>query len=403
MARLSVGSKESAGGVRTAAPPAAVVAVMSHHATFAMQMRRAGFEVAESRDVETLTAGVSTADIVVADLMAVEGKRGLVARLRTAVDERVPIVLISADEVDVALLGPGRTVHVVVPPVRADYLVARVRQILKAHPPVPRVAEADVPGDVLAEVPADAATSAPSTAAASTAAKPSAARSTSKPSNVTPMRGREGRRTKRGDRPAKAAADQSDSPPRGTPPHRSVAATTVVDVPEWAPPTPDWRVLANQLAYAVRGVPAVPSVAQAIADELALAAGADAVVIVRDLAGTWRVEGGVGLRSFEWAQTLEDDDWIIVTGREECPSLLVADTDAVRGQLVGAPLASRHQLARTHSTVAPFIVCAAWPTGGDDQERVGQVVTALKRHEVAMSDAMALRDYVLTMVRQIEG
>src|SRR5689334_1672119 len=82
-----------------------VVAVLSSHASFAMQMRRAGFEVVEGRDIDDLARTAPTADVVVVDLVAVEGKRGLVARLSTAVDPRVPVVLISADDVDVALLG----------------------------------------------------------------------------------------------------------------------------------------------------------------------------------------------------------------------------------------------------------------------------------------------------------
>jgi hypothetical protein len=381
MARTALRSKSMTAGARAGVAPAAVIAVMSHHATFAMQMRRAGFEVAESRDIDAFTASLPTADLVVADLVAVEGKRGLVARLRSAVDERVPIVLISADEVDVALLGPGRTVHVVVPPVRADYLVARVRQILKALP-APAQPEETAP-----EGSQDAA----------------AERSDGEtPTNVTPMRGRERtRRTKRnGSAPGPASGEgdvtaKSESESPG-------AAEAVVDLSTWEPPVPDWRVMAHQLATAVRGVPAVSSVAQVMAEELATTAGADVVVMVRDLSGTWQVEGGAGLRSFEWAQVLEDDDWIVDTGREQYASLLVADTDAVRGVLVGAPLASRHQLARTHSTIAPFMVCAAWGSPGDDQERVALVVSVLRRHEAAMTDAMVLRDHVRTLVRQVE-
>jgi hypothetical protein len=343
-----------------------VVAVMSHHATFAMQMRRAGFDVREGRDIEELAALARTVDIVVVDLVAVEGRRGLVARLSTSIDSAVPVVLISADEVDLALLGPSRSVHVVVPPVRADDVVTCVRRVLSERPPG-------------------------GAAAARAAGVPVA------DDNVTPLRGRETRKARReAERTAKTIAPQVDSRPE--------PGGQVIDLTQWEPPRPtSWQLLAVHLRQAVTGIPALPAAVQALAVEVAGTSGADVVVLVRDDSGTWQVEGGVGLRPFEWGQTLDDNDWLVVTGRDKYPSLLVADTDAVRGDLVGAPLASRRQLVCTHSGCAPVMVCAGWPEDADGDARVALVVAALKRHEAAISAALELRQFVRTLVRQVDG
>jgi hypothetical protein len=343
-----------------------VVAVMSRHATFAMQMRRAGFDVREGRDVEELAGLARTVDVVVVDLVAVEGRRGLVARLSTSIDPAVPVVLISADEVDLALLGPSRPVHVVVPPVRADDVVTCVRRLL-------------------AERPARGAVAAPEPEARVT------------DGTVTPLRGRESRKARRdAERTTKPAVPQPDSRPR--------LEGQVLDLTRLEPPAlPTWQQFAGQLRQAVRGIPALPTAVQALAVEIAGISGADVVVLVRDGTGSWLVEGGVGLRPFEWGQTLDDNDWLVMTGRDKYPSLLVADTDAVRGDLVGAPLASRRQLVRTHASTTPVMVCAGWPDDTDGGARVALVVAALKRHEPAINAALELRHFVRTLVRQVDG
>jgi hypothetical protein len=342
-----------------------VVAVMSHHATFAMQMRRAGFDVREGRDVEELAGLARTVDVVVVDLVAIEGRRGLVARLSTSIDPTLPVVLISADEVDLALLGPTRSVHVVVPPVRAEDVVSCVRRVLAQLPSREKSAplrEALVEADHV----------------------------------VTPLRARDGRRAERqAARAAKAVAAQGESEPERD--------ASVIDLTRLEPVMPSWQELAGQLSMAVSGITALPAAAQALAQDVAGTTGADAVVLVREDSGTWLVEGGVGLRSFEWGQTLEDNDWLVVTGRDKYPSLLVADTDAVRGDLVGAPLASRQQLVRTYGARGPFMVCAGWSDGADGQERVAAVVAAVKRHDAIVTQSIELRRFVRTLVRQVDG
>lgn len=569
-----------------------VVAVLSHHASLAMQMRRAGFDVVEGRDIDDLAKVAASVDVVVVDLVRVESKRSLVARLSTAVDPRVPVVLISADEVDLALLGTSRDVHVVVPPVRADDVISRVRTILAARSPaspeaaggrsgrsggsvttlrdlnmlrrsrrkpLPRVedvrptpttvpaangrptvavgagtrattsppasAATEMPAHVPAQAPAQApvqaavqaaaqvpaapakvaepapskvaagepdqpksapaptapAQAAPPTPAPVVSASPGPAPAVPAPAVVPPSvpepvaaapvvpepvtavpvvpepvtaapaptpaparppapapakpapKAATSKRAaapassalvKLSDRKARKAAKKVavQAPPKAARSAPTTAAAAAAaharaavagtgpsspslpaDLGVLPAPTLDWRVIANQLTHAVQGIPAISLVAQTMADELAANSGAHVAVMVRDDRGSWRVEGGAGLRAFEWAQTIEDDHWLVMAGRDQHPSLMVMDTDVVRSDLIGAPLASRLQLVRTHSTRASFFVCAGWDDNGNDTGRVALVVETVRRHSPAMADAMGLRSFTLWLSGQVDG
>jgi hypothetical protein len=157
------------------------------------------------------------------------------------------------------------------------------------------------------------------------------------------------------------------------------------------------------MAAAINGIPGTLELAQTLADDLAAVSGADVAVVIRDEAGCWRVEAGVGLRPFEWAQTLEDADWLVWAGRDQHPSLVVTDTDLVRAELVGAPLASRYTLVRTHAKKAAFFVCAGWTDPGDDKTRVSAVVDAVKRSQGLLADAIELRSFSRWLAAQVDG
>jgi hypothetical protein len=384
--------------------PAATIGLLSHHAAFAVQMRRAGLDVREGRDVDELSVLASEVDLLVVDLVAIEHRRGLVARLSTSVDAHVPLVLVSADEVDVALLGPGRSVHVVVPPVRADDVVACVRRVLSEELKAHRQAAVAAPA---AKVKADR--GAVVRKVDLRAVGPTERATSGSPSKAVVA-----------DLPATSAPPVAMAPPTavGLPTGGAASAATGTGVPapdpdatqpmDAAPTTvaaalPAWRGLADQLLVSVRGVRSLPAAAQALAEEIAEAGDVDVAVLVRDESGCWRVEGGVGLRTFEWGQSAEDTDWIVVTGRQRHATLVVGDTDAVRGDIIGMPLASRRQLVRTHSTRADFMACAGWPERGDDKERVSRVSSSVKRHESTVADALELRTLVRTLARQAEG
>ncbi|MFL6099596.1 MAG: hypothetical protein ACJ71T_06555 [Actinomycetales bacterium] len=463
--------------------PGGVVAVLSQHSYLALQMRRAGFDILEGKDIDDVAKAAASVDVVVVDLVAVDGKRAVVARLSTAVDPRIPVVLISADAVDLALLGAGRSVHIVVPPVRAEDVISQVRSILEtraadnlrgAHGFTAEPAEKDAAKIGLRAGPR----------AAKAAAKRAQARARAKDSTatVTEMHDRKRlppRRTavrrideRAGDpqptglplsahhsEPVPVLPAPSDRPPAHVasaatqvsslsatpPPHappeppaapavatatrpsrtttssrtpatgratgangaattHGVSSAAVLDLTALPAPVLDWRVVANQLTHAVQSIPAVSVVAQTMADELAAISRAHVAVMVRDFSGAWAVEAGVGLRSFEWAQTLQDDDWLVWAGRDQHPSLMVMDTDVVRGDLAGAPLASRLQLVRTHSTKAPFFVCAGWETDeGNDTGRVALVVEAVRRHGSEMADALGVRSLAQWLSAHVGG
>lgn len=451
--------------------PGGVVAVLSQHAYLALQMRRAGFDILEGKDIDDLAKASTSVDVVVVDLVAVDGRRGVVARLSTAVDPRIPVVLISADEIDVALLGSGRAVHIVVPPVRAEDVITRVRDILTsraldaasaAEPapakptgrvaakvglrPGPRAAKAaakraqagETSGTVTeirdhkklpprrtptrrideaaggprpTELPPPGSQPSqavpippqppqpPRPAAAKVASVPMAA---AKAPAGPPAAGRASAAVATATKPTAAPAHHAA--PNGAAAANGTTAPTVVDLTALPAPVLDWRIIANQLTQAVQSIPAVAVVAQTMANELAAASGAHVAVMVRDDSGRWQVEAGVGLRSFEWAQTLQDDDWLVWAGRDQHPSLMVMDTDVVRGDLTGAPLASRLQLVRTHSTKAPFFVCAGWESDdGNDTGRVALVVEAVRRHSQAMADALGVRSFAEWLCAHVDG
>ena len=101
------------------------VAVLSSHVGFALELGRAGLDVLEAQDVEDVGALSHRAAIVVVDLVGNDARRAVVARLSAVLAADVPVVLVSADELDLVVLGGRNNVQVVVPPVQATD-VARV-------------------------------------------------------------------------------------------------------------------------------------------------------------------------------------------------------------------------------------------------------------------------------------
>ena len=108
------------------------------------------------------------------------------------------------------------------------------------------------------------------------------------------------------------------------------------------------------------------------------------------------MEGGVGLRAFERGQHLTADHWFVTAGTDRGPTVVLHDTDEVRSQLIGAPLASRGRLVRTCSAAAPLVVAVGW---SDDDERVRPAAlgAVVRRHEAAVQAAVDLRRIVRTL------
>lgn len=324
------------------------VAVLCRQPTFLMQLRHAGLDIVEARDVDHLATLAKDAVLVVIDLTRADGRRGLVARISTTVDPRLPLVLISADTVDLAILGAGREVHVVVPPLRAEDVVSCVERVLLEH----RTARLD---ELLPARPSDP--------TASSVASPSP------PQAVTSPRAR----------PLIAPA-QPSSPP----------------------PPPPWPVLAQVLLDQVAGLPSVRAVAQRLAEEVAEECTSDVAVLVHEPGEGWIVVGGVGLRSLEWGQQVEEDHWLVRVGRDRGPGLHVPDTDAVRADLVGAPLASRRHMSRLVSRGGDFMVCIGWSDPLPPGDRVVLLAAAAARHEPSLLDALQLRSVTQQLCRIVE-
>ena len=88
----------------------------------------------------------------------------------------------------------------------------------------------------------------------------------------------------------------------------------------------------------------VGDTAQALADEIVDRADADAAAVLVPDGSVWRVAGGVGLRPFERRLVLDAQHWLIAEIAIGGRALLVEDTDVVRAQLAGAPLATWRRL-----------------------------------------------------------
>ena len=122
--------------------------------------------------------------------------------------------------------------------------------------------------------------------------------------------------------------------------------------------------LVRQLSDRAAELYSVPETALAIVSDAVERTRAHAgAILVPDSPGPpyqlWRVAGGMGLRPLEGRYELDDGAWLIqqvVTGDK---GLLIEDTDIVREQLRGAPLASwRHLLAAPLAAVASVLVLA---------------------------------------------
>ena len=163
-------------------------------------------------------------------------------------------------------------------------------------------------------------------------------------------------------------------------------------------------MFARQLLDQVAGLPSLSMLAQRLAAEVAVENGVDVAVLVHDARDGWGVAGGAGLRSLEWGQRIEDTHWLVVTGQDRGPSLHIPDTDRVRADLVGAPLASRAQLVRVMSRSRRLMVCAGWSTG----DAVGSTVVlrlsaAVNRYGPAFTDVLLLRGFATEAGAVVDG
>lgn len=95
----------------------------------------------------------------------------------------------------------------------------------------------------------------------------------------------------------------------------------------------------EQVAAFARASRSVTEVAEDLAGALSARLSSDVAVLVRH-GGSWRVVAGVGLRPLEWRDLDELPGAMSVLSADR-PTLTIGDSDDMRGQLAGVPLA-RH-------------------------------------------------------------
>lgn len=104
---------------------------------------------------------------------------------------------------------------------------------------------------------------------------------------------------------------------------------------------------AGHVATLARTARSLTAVAQDLAAELATRLVSDAAVLFRR-GSRWRVVAGQGLRPLEWRDLEELPAAMgLLTG--EHPTLTVGDSDDLRSQLIGAPLARHHSVLMTRA------------------------------------------------------
>jgi CheY-like chemotaxis protein len=129
----------------------------------------------------------------------------------------------------------------------------------------------------------------------------------------------------------------------------------------------------------------VSDTAQVLADDVIERADADAAAILVPDGPIWRVGGGVGLRPLERRLELEESHWLITEIGSAGRAVLIEDTDIIRQQLSGAPLAAwRHLLAVPVPDVRGIVVLARGKEGGPFTDRDLSAVIAPVRESAAL-------------------
>ena len=122
-------------------------------------------------------------------------------------------------------------------------------------------------------------------------------------------------------------------------------------------------------------------------------ADADAAAILVPDGPVWRVSGGVGLRPLERRLVLEEAHWLISEIGSAGRAVLIEDTDIIRQQLSGAPLAAwRHLLAVPVPHVRAIVVLARGQEGGPFTDRdLSAVIAPVREAAELLAQAVQTR------------
>jgi hypothetical protein len=129
----------------------------------------------------------------------------------------------------------------------------------------------------------------------------------------------------------------------------------------------------------------VDDTAQALADDVIERADADAAAVLIPDGSIWRVSAGVGLRPLERRLELADSHWLIIEIGSAGRAVLIEDTDIIRQQLSGAPLAAwRHLMAVPVPDIRGIVVLARGEEGGPFSDHDLSAVIAPVREAAAL-------------------
>lgn len=147
--------------------------------------------------------------------------------------------------------------------------------------------------------------------------------------------------------------------------------------------------------------------AQVLADDVVERADADAAAVLVPDGRVWRVSGGVGLRPLERRLVLEESHWLIAEVAAGGRAVLIEDTDIVRQQLAGAPLAAwRHLLAVPVPEVGAAVVLARGQEAGPFTDGdLTAVVPTVREASTLLGHAIEVRRLarLLSPLREAEG
>jgi hypothetical protein len=156
------------------------------------------------------------------------------------------------------------------------------------------------------------------------------------------------------------------------------------------PRTPD---LVSMLLERTDELYGVVDTAQVLADDVVERADADAAAVLVPDGPVWRVSAGVGLRPLERRLVLDESHWMITEIASTGRAVLVEDTDIVRQQLAGAPLAAwRHLLAVPVPDVRAAVILARGQEAGPFTDRdLTAVVPTVREAATLLAQALEAR------------
>ena len=166
------------------------------------------------------------------------------------------------------------------------------------------------------------------------------------------------------------------------------------------PGTPlDWSAHAEAVLAGVHARPSWKEVALGLVEDAVPSLGPDAAVLVREPDGTWPVAAGANLRQVEFGLVVDDDHTLVGLGTKQHPVAVVPDTDLIRSDLIGAPLASRRCLLVALVFPLPVLLVIGRPAGPFDKQDVQAAVGLVERWRWPLASALQRRDLARALQR----